>query len=460
MESSLSLLLILALIALSAFFSTAELAVAASRRLRLRQLLDHGEGRAQLVINIQDEPGNYFTVIQIGQNSLAILGGIVGEGAFSPTVQAWLIALGVEAGAAATWGLVASFLLVTALFTFLADLFPKRLGMVAPEQVAVRVVGPMRLFSVLFHPFVWLFGGLTDASFRLLGLPQRRDDAITSGDIRAMAEAGAEAGVLAEREHQVIENVFELETRTVTSAMTGRERIVHFLMDDSETLIRARIDQYPHSTYLVCDGDIDHVVGYVDSKHLLSRVLGNQPISLRAEGLITKALVVPDRLTLSEVLSQFRQASEDMAVIVNEYSLVVGIITINDVMSTVMGDLLAPLDEEQIVQRDENSWLIDGVTPIPDVLQALDLDELPLQGDYETLAGFLMVMLRRIPRRTDAVEWGGFRFEVMDVDSYKIDQVMVSRLHEGPALLASAGETAQVVARAAAVEADAGRKAP
>src|SRR5690606_15352755 len=209
------------------------------------------------------------------------------------------------------------------------------------------------------------------------GLPQRRDDAITSGDIRAMAEAGAEAGVLAEREHQVIENVFELETRTVTSAMTGRERIVHFLMDDSETLIRARIDQYPHSTYLVCDGDIDHVVGYVDSKHLLSRVLGNQPISLRAEGLITKALVVPDRLTLSEVLSQFRQASEDMAVIVNEYSLVVGIITINDVMSTVMGDLLAPLDEEQIVQRDENSWLIDGVTPIPDVLQALDLDELP-----------------------------------------------------------------------------------
>src|SRR5690606_32807138 len=137
---------------------------------------------------------------------------------------------------------------------------------------------------------------------------------------------------------------------------------------------------------------------------------------------------------LSEVLSQFRQASEDMAVIVNEYSLVVGIITINDVMSTVMGDLLAPLDEEQIVQRDENSWLIDGVTPIPDVLQALDLDELPLQGDYETLAGFLMVMLRRIPRRTDAVEWGGFRFEVMDVDSYKIDQVMVSRLHEGLAL--------------------------
>jgi len=281
---------------------------------------------------------------------------------------------------------------------------------------------------------VWFFSRLTDGLFTLLGLPTRRDDSITSDDIRAMAEAGAEAGVLAAREHQVIENVFELDTRTVTSAMTGRERIVHFLLDDSEILIRARIDQYPHSTYLVCDGSIDKVVGYVDSKHLLSRVLNSLPISLKADGLVNKVLMVPDRLTLSELLTQFRQAQDDFAVIVNEYSLVVGIITINDVMSTVMGDLVISLDEEeQIVQRDANSWLIDGVTPIPDVLQALALDELPLQEDYETLAGFMMVMLRRIPKRTDAVVWGGFRFEVMDVDSYKIDQVMVTRQISLPA---------------------------
>lgn len=427
MDSTISLMLIAALIAVSAFFSTAELAVAASRRVRLRQMLEHGDLRAQQVMLVQDHPGDYFTVIQIGQNSVAILGGIVGEGAFSPFIQVLLRALHVPPERVETAGLLLSFVIVTSLFILLSDLFPKRLGMVAPEKVAVSVVGPMRIFLAVFRPIVWFFSRLTDALFKLLGLPTRRDDSITSDDIRAMAEAGAEAGVLAAREHQVIENVFELDTRTVTSAMTGRERIVHFLQDDSEILIRARIDQYPHSTYLVCDGSIDHVVGYVDAKHLLSRVLNSLPISLKADGLINKVLIVPDRLTLSELLTQFRQAQDDFAVIVNEYSLVVGIITINDVMSTVMGGLVVSMDEEQIVQRDANSWLIDGMTPIPDVLQALALDELPLQEDYETLAGFLMVMLRRIPKRTDAVVWGGFRFEVMDVDSYKIDQVMVTR---------------------------------
>jgi len=427
MDSTISLMLIAALIAVSAFFSTAELAVAASRRVRLRQMLEQGDLRAQQVMHVQDQPGDYFTVIQIGQNSVAILGGIVGEGAFSPFIQMTLRTFQVSPERAETMGLLLSFVIVTSLFILLSDLFPKRLGMVAPEKVAVSVVGPMRIFLAVFRPVVWFFSHLTDALFKLLGLPTRRDDSITSDDIRAMAHAGAEAGVLAAREHQVIENVFELETRTVTSAMTGRERIVHFLQDDSEILIRARIDQYPHSTYLVCKGSIDHVVGYVDSKHLLSRVLNSLPISLAADGLINKVLIVPDRLTLSELLTQFRQAQDDFAVIVNEYSLVVGIITINDVMSTVMGGLVISMDEEQIVQRDANSWLIDGMTPIPDVMQALELYELPLQEDYETLAGFMMVMLRRIPKRTDVVVWGGFRFEVMDVDSYKIDQVMVTR---------------------------------
>lgn len=428
MDSVDSLLIIALLVALSALFSMAELSVAASRRVKLRQLLDLGDARAQQVLDVQDEPGDYFTVIQIGQNTVAILAGLVGEGAFAPAV-AWAGTwLQVTPENARVVGAVLSFLLVTSLFILLADLLPKRLGMVAPETVAVRVVGPMRYFTVVFRPVVWLFKRLTDLLAHLLGLPARRDDRVTPDDILAMAQAGAEAGVLARREHQVIENVMELDTRMVTSAMTGRDQIIHFLVDDSEVLIRARIDQYPHSTYLVCDGSIDHVLGYVDAKQLLRRLLNNEPISLKLEGLITKVLMVPDRLTLSEVLTAFRQAHEDIAVIVNEYSLVVGIITINDVMSTVMGELVSPMDEEQIVQRDENSWLIDGMTPIPDVLRVLSLDELPLQSDYETMAGFLMVMLRRIPRRTDAVECGGFRFEVMDVDSYKIDQVMVTRL--------------------------------
>jgi CBS domain containing-hemolysin-like protein len=423
-----SLFVIAGLIALSALFSMAELSVAASRRVRLRQWLDQGDARAQLVMDVQDEPGDYFTVIQIGQNAVAILAGLVGEGAFSPALETMLGGMQVAPDNARLMASVLSFLLVTSCFILLADLLPKRLGMVAPERVAMTVVGPMRWFTTVFKPVVWLFKRLTDLLAALLGLPERLDDRVTPDDILAMAQAGAEAGVLARPEHQVIENVIELDTRMVPSAMTGRDHVVHFLVDDSEALIRARIDQYPHSTYLVCEGSIDQVLGYVDSKDLLRRLLNAQPISLKAEGLIHKVLMVPDRLTLSEVLMQFRQAHEDFAVIVNEYSLVVGIITLNDVMSTVMGELVSPMDEEQIVRRDDHSWLIDGMTPIPDVLRALQLDELPHQSDYETMAGFLMVMLRRIPRRTDSVTWGGYRFEVMDVDSYKIDQVMVTQL--------------------------------
>jgi CBS domain containing-hemolysin-like protein len=422
-----ALLLIAALIAASAFFSLSELSVAASRRVRLRQMADQGDWRAQRVLTVQDDPGDFFTAIQIGMNAVAILGGVVGEGAFSPLAAQLLTALQLDAAYLDSGASVLSFVLVTSLFILLADLAPKRLGMVAPEQVAVRVVGPMLAVLSAFRPLVWCFKHLTDLLFKVLGLPERRDEAVTSDDILAMAQAGADAGVLALTGQQVIENVFELDTRLVTSAMTPRDRIVHLLLDDSEALIRARIEQFPHSTYLVCDGDIDHVVGYVDSKDLLSRVFNGLPISLQAPGLIKKVLIVPERISLSEVLQQFRQAFEDFAVILNEYSLVVGIITINDVMSTVMGSLMAPQDDDQIVQRDEHSWLIDGATPIPDVLRALDIDQLPQQDEYETLAGFMMVMLRRIPRKTDKVSWDGWRFEVLDVDSYRIDQVMVTR---------------------------------
>jgi len=306
------------------------------------------------------------------------------------------------------------------------------MGMAEPERLALRVVAPMQATMALLRPVVWLYSRCADLLFRVLGMNALRDDRVTSDDILAMMEAGARAGVLAAREQQVIENVFELDTRSVASSMSPRDRVAYFLRDDPDTVIRARIAAEPFSTYPVCEGDIDHVVGYVDAKDLFQRVLNNQPISLADEGLVRKVLIVPDRLSLAEVLEQFRQVHEDFAVIVNEYSLVVGVVTLNDVMSTVMGDLVGPADEEQIVRRDENSWLIDGTTPVSDVLHALGLDELPHADEYETLAGFLMVMLRRVPRRTDSVTFGGYKFEVLDVDSYRIDQVMVSRLEGAP----------------------------
>ena len=421
-----NVLLILALIAASAFFSVAEISLAASRRLRLRQMADDGDARAARVLRTQEQPGDYFTVVQIGQNAVAILGGIVGEGALSPHFSQWL-GWWLAPDTAQTAGFLCSFLVVTSLFILFSDLFPKRLGMAEPERLALRVSQPMALCMVVLRPLVWFYSRCADALFRWLGLSSLRDERVTSDDILAMMEAGTRAGLLDASEQQVITNVFELDTRTVGSAMSQRDRIAFFLRDDPDDVIRVRIAAEPFSTYPVCEGDIDHVVGYVDAKDLFQRILNNQPISLQDDTLVRKVLVVPDRLTLSEVLEQFRQVHEDFAVIVNEYSLVVGVVTLNDVMSTVMGDLVGPDDEEQIVQRDADSWLIDGVTPIEDVLRTLALDALPHDAQYDTLAGFLMVMLRRVPRRTDSVVWGGYKFEVLDVDRYRIDQVMVSR---------------------------------
>lgn len=440
MSLSQSLFTVAVLIAISAFFSMAEISLAASRRLRLRLLADEGDIRSDAVLRMQEQPGNYFTVVQIGQNAIAILGGIVGEGAFSPYFTR-VLELWFSASTAATLGFLASFIIITSLFIVFADLIPKRLSMAESEAVALRVVGPMQTCMTLFKPIVWLYSRSTDGIFKLFKLPTQRDERITSDDILAMTEAGARTGMMGQREQQMIANVFELESRTVSSAMTQRDRIAYFLRDDSDEVVRLRIAAEPFSTYPVCDGDIDHVVGYVDAKDLFQRALTNQPISLRDEGLVHKALVVPDRLTLTEVLDQFRQVREDFAIIVNEYSLVVGVVTLNDVMSTVMGDMIDSDDEEQIVRRDANSWLIDGVTPVQDVLRALSLDELPHEEEYETLGGFLMVMLRRVPRRTDSVNWGGYKFEVLDVDSYRIDQVMVSRLDvEGASATAKTSE--------------------
>lgn len=429
-----SLFIIALLIAASAFFAVAEISLAASRRLRLRQMADEDDPRADKALKMQEQPGDYFTVVQVGQNGIAILGGIVGEGALSGTLGS-LLTLWLPESTANSLGSVLSFLAITSLFILFADLVPRRLSMVEPERLLLRVLGPMQLCMTMFKPIVWFYARITDALIRVLGLPDQRDERITSDDILAMTEAGARAGVLAVREQQVIANIFELDSRTVASAMTQRDRIAYFLRDDPDHVIRARIAEEPFSTYPVCDGDIDHIVGYVDAKDLFQRVLNNLPITLKDDSLIRRVLLVPDKLTLAEVLDQFQQVHEDFAVILNEYSLVVGVVTLNDVMSTVMGDLVSPDDEEQIIRRDDDSWLIDGITPIDDVLRALDLEALPNEDEYETLAGFLMVMLRRVPRRTDAVNWGGYRFEVMDVDSYRIDQVLVSRLHADGSLV-------------------------
>ena len=421
------LLIIVALIAASAFFSISELSLAAARRIKLTVLADGGDARAREILTLQDHPGHFFTAIQIGVNSVAILAGIFGESALTPYFLQALNHL-TAAGWTDTAAKTLSFLSITALFIVFADLLPKRFAMLAPERVALATIGPMRFFITVFKPAVWCFNGISDWLLRLLGIPEQTEDDITFADISAVVDAGAEAGILPRQEYHLIENVFGLESRLVPSAMTTRESIVYFTLQDSEADIRAQIAQHSHSKFLVCDDVIDRVVGYADTKDLLTRLLSDQSLSPHpGAAWIRPVMTVPDSLTLYELLDQFRANREDFAVVLNEYALVVGLITLNDVMSTFMGDLVIA-SQQQIVKRDDHSWLVDGLTPVEDVMRILEIDAFPDDSNYETIAGFMMFRLRKMPKLTDSVTHAGYKFEVVDLENHRIDQLLVTRL--------------------------------
>jgi len=422
-----SILIILILIAISAFFSISEISLAASRKIKLKLLADEGNINARHVLKIQETPGTFFTVVQIGLNAVAILGGIIGDAAFSPAIQN-LLERFLSPERSEQLSFILSFTLVTSLFILFADLTPKRIAMVYPEAIALRIINPMRFCLYIFKPLVFIFNGLANSIFRLFKLQMVRKDDITSDDVYAVFEAGALAGVLRKQDHELIENVFELDSRTVPSSMTSRENVIWFDLNADEQHLKSTISEHPHSKFLVCNGDIDHVLGYVDSKDLLNRVLANQSMALNSGVLLRNSLIVPDTLTLSEALESFKSAGEDFAIIMNEYALVVGIITLNDVMTTLMGDLVGQGMEEQIVARDEHSWLVEGGTPIEDVMRVLDIDEFPQSTNYETIGGFMMFILRKIPKRTDSVILAGYKFEVVDIDNYRIDQLLVTRI--------------------------------
>ena len=428
-----NLFLIALLIVVSAFFSVSEISLAESRKIKLRLIAEVGLHNAQRVLALQDNPGSFFTVVQIGLNAVAILGGILGEQALSPHVADGLRPF-YDGPLLGTFSFAFSFVFVTSLFVLFADLMPKRLAMVQPERIAVAVVRPMQMCMWLIGPMVWFFNGLADALFRWLKVPSVRTESITAADIVAMADAGAQAGALLRQEQYLISNVFELDSRIVPSAMTSRESIVFLTLGESEESIRRKIAAHPHGKFPVCEDAIDSVIGYVDSKDILPRIVQGLDLSLRTEPIVRKILMLPDTLTLFEALERFRDAKEDFALVLNEYALVVGLLSLQDVMSTVMGDLVSPFQEELIVRRDDNSWLIDGVTPIEDVMQALDIEVFEGFQNYETVAGFLMYRLRKVPRRTDFVVYAGYKFEVVDIDNYRIDQVLVTReLEAAPA---------------------------
>lgn len=431
MNTGMRILLILFLIAISVFLSISEISLASARKLKLQVMADEGNRKAEKVMRVQESSGNFFTAVQIGTNAVSILAGIVGDGMAAPYIERWIkSSFESLANQASFIGSGVSFLIITGLFIEFADLVPRRMAMVAPERIATVIVEPMSILIRIVKPFIFIFNGVANSIFRLFNIPLVREDRITYDDIFAMVDAGAEAGVVQKKEHSLIENIFELESRWVSSIMTTRDSIIYLTTTESEESIKSKISTNPHSKFLVCETDIDSILGYVSAKDILPRMLNGEINGLKnIKDIYNKnLLVIPNTLTLSEALDRFNEVRDDFAIILNEYGFVVGMVTLNDVVNTLMGDIVYQNIDEQIIARGEGSWLIDGATPIEDVKKVLDdIERFPEEDTYETIAGFMMYMLKSIPKKAAVVDFENYTFEVVDVDRFKIDQLLVTR---------------------------------
>lgn len=415
------------LILISAVFAMSEIGMAAARKIKLRMMIEDGNAKASEVLTLQQNPGAFFAMIQIALNAIAIMGGIIGEQALTPYLRE-LVALVYQGPLLEQISFALSFVCLTSLFILFADLLPKRLAIIMPEAVAVRVVTLMRWVTFLLMPLVFLFNGLTNAMLRLFNLPIKQEELITTEDIVAMMDAGAEDGSLQKQEYQLIGNVFELDSLSIGSAMTPRDQIIYFDTQECSEDITQKIIEHPHSDFLVCDGNLDRVLGSIESKEILRLVLKGEPASIPMSRIDKDIFYLPETLTLSEALNAFKVAHQSFAVVVNEYGTVVGLVTMKDLLNSFMGDLITPQDAEQIVQRDSDSWLIEGLTPISDVMRSLDIDSFPERNQYETIAGFAIYKLKRLPKRTDSFIHAGYKFEVLDLEGVRVEQLLVTRI--------------------------------
>jgi putative hemolysin len=421
------------LIVLNAMFAMSEMALTASRKARLQVMLEAGESGVQAALDLHDNPTKFLSVVQVGITSIGILNGIVGDAAFSGPFANWIhetFPMTSERGAhiTATAMVVVTITFITIIF---GELVPKRFGLMYPEQVARVVSRPMEWLSLITRPFIKLLSWCTEATLRLFGIRGNPDRSVTEEEINASLEEGLDAGVIEAQEHQMVRNVFRLDDRQVGSMMIPRAEIVWLDVAATTEDVLKLIGDEEHSRYPVCRNGLDDVLGIISAQTLLQQVMKGQAMSL-AEGL-QPSVFVPETLSGMELLEHFRASSAQLVFVVDEYGEVQGMITVRDVLEAITGEFTTPTDDDAwAVQREDGSWLFDGLIPVPELKDRLALKELPEEdrGRYNTLAGMIMLLLGRLPHTTDSVEWDHWRFEVVDLDGKRVDKVLASRIPE------------------------------
>jgi putative hemolysin len=415
------LLILFALTILNGVFAMAEAAVIASRRARLQQQIDKGDTNAAVALALAENPNRFLSTVQIGITLIGIISGAFGGATIAESLAEALRTTPLEPYADVI-GFVIVVLLTTYLSLIIGELVPKRLALGAPERIASMLARPMQTLSRVTSPVVRFLGASTDGVLWLLRAQNTKDQPVTEDEINAMIQQGVQAGLFEEAEQDMVAGVFRLGDRRASTLMTPRPDVVWLNVEDEPQDNRRKIINSDYSRFPVCEGNLDHVIGMLQSKDILSRMLEGGDFDLRAA--MKPALFVPESMTASKVLDLFRETGTHIAFVIDEYGGLEGIITIQDVLEAIVGDV----EVEEAVVRADGSWLLDGMMTIDDLKDLLDLDDVPGEGeDFETLGGFIMTQQGKIPKAGDAFHWNQLRFEVVDMDGNRVDKVLVTR---------------------------------
>ena len=429
-EFTTELLFIAFLIAMNNILAMTEAALLAVRKARLQQRVNEGDKKAGLVLKLIEHPNQFLSVIQIGITLIDVLTGAV-TGATVAVIFARLLAgVPVLAPYSESIGLALGVIIITYFSIILGELVPKRLAIQDPEVVASRFAQPMLFLSKLLSPVVRFLGLSTEIVLRLIGIRPSDEPPVTEEEIHVLLDQGTQAGVFEEAEQDMVAGVFRLNDRRVYSIMTPRTEILWFDMRDTTDEILRKMTEGSYSRFPVCQGSLDNVLGIVKARELLIRSMAGETIHLKE--CLSPALFIPETTLASRALEIFKESDKELVLVIDEFGGVTGMLTINDVIEEIVGDI--EISEPQITQRQDGSWLLDGMLDIDEFKELFDLGLLPNEADYETLAGFVMTSLGKIPRSADQFEWEGLRFEVVDMDARRVDKVLVTTLPARPAV--------------------------
>ncbi len=443
-------LILVALIVLNGLFAMSEIALVTARKPRLMKRVADGEGSASVALSLGEDPTRFLSTVQIGITCIGILSGIVGESVLADPLS---LVLQEHAGLSAKVSDLGSTALVVLLITYVSivvgELVPKRIGQAYPEAIACLVARPMQLLALMVRPFVVLLSVSTHTVLRAVGVSNANNTSVTEEEIHAMLKEGSESGLIEQHQHTMVRNVFRLDDRQLGTLMVPRPDIIFVDLElPAEENLRTLIES-GHSRFPVCRGGLDELVGVLHARQILATVAsGRQP---DFESNLQPCMFVPETLTGMELLEQFRARNMPIAFVIDEYGEVEGIVTLRDMLEAVTGEF-SPRNADDVwaTQREDGSWLLDGLIPIPELKDRLELDELPEEDRdrYNTLSGMVMLLLGRVPTTGDRTDWGGWRFEVVDMDEQRIDKVLATTLRNidapvEPAEEPSAGTEAQ-----------------